>query len=1277
MRTLALPRTLPVAVASAALALALLPAIAAAQSGEQRLGLGTPITHVPNPGYGFDAGGGRSGMAEGDAFGGAVAIVVSGTAEECVYAVGAPGADSTGSRGVAPSTPGPRGGALFLMSEGNKAVLARVGNPNPIDDQDRFGACVVSSGTFVFVGCPGGRQGASGPRGGIVYVVQADVGQGQSFGTIVLTIANPAPHDGDEFGASIAALADGTVLVGAPGRALAGLDDAGSVWALFAGGVAGLAFEIENPLPVAGDRFGAAVAGASLQGSPVIYVGAPSATDPNVSGLRGGLVYLLDGDPLSVSFGEEAGGSPFAPADFDDGTNHTPALLDGARFGAAVAAATDFFVVGSPLEDIDDAGVHPDAGFYYFSNGIEADSSRAPEGILDGGRTGAAIALAEVTGGGFGQGPGGDLLTIDLPLFPGEAGAVFLVGVPDHTIAVGSTQTGDDVIGLFPRTGAVIVASGSSSNGLAEEYLFVNPRPDDLDNAAPGGNDVPGTGDRFGAAVAIAKLPFEGFVPPTEASLPAFALPPDSTPFMIAVGAPLDDDFGDILLSIPATRDAGSVFVVSRDVINDPPVPDFECGAVQFAPATESLAPFVVLSGSDGDPDGDPIILWRADAYMPDEDFGNTAAREDEDKASFTWGGQLFGQNPFSYVLTDGNGNYGRGYGCVNVIKSPISASQHFTTVLSTETFKSIDISVLATDPDARALRFESLSPLGGSAGGSIAIAGGPSLEFTRSTFDARGEFSAGYGVAAPYRQGAVTDNGLGQPPTLLVEDTTLFADSTVFLLVNTPPDAGDIFVDVLEDEMLPVDVTAFVTDPDLARTNAFSALNQTLTYGVVSPGSAAAVLVSGTGTIEISSVTADTTVFYSAFDGFEEDTTARIFVNFVPVNDAPSAPQAQLEVDEDTLLLLADTSVFAAIFDEDDTTFTIDGATVTSGPGTVTRTGAATTYAPALDFDGTAFFQVEFTDANSSGATNGAQSGTQSIRVVVRPVNDAPFFDGFDPDTTVFILEDTTLFFADADLLSQIADVDDTTFDVALGAVSGALPGTATHSTATAGTRFTPAANAFGDKRIEVTATDRNSAGRAPASPGALSVTKVVNLRVLPVNDAPVCADLAFTIPADTTVGADVTDDLPGTSDPIITDVDSAQFFLTAIGGTGVTLTAAGRVKTPHGTVTFEEGGARFTYTPDAGFAGDDEFTYTVVDGLQAVGTAVGPDLAPREGTGRVTISVIEGAPAPAAGDFAVRGGGRIFQGCAAGPEGAMNMAHVLGAMLALLAARARRRKV
>lgn len=159
-------------------------------------------------------------------------------------------------------------GSVYLMGT-DGTLLATVTNPAPGANAN-FGGAVAAIGSDRFaVGAALDDQ--AGTDAGRVYLYDRN-------GTLLRALAPPAPAAGDHFGASLAALGNRWLLVGATGRD-AGAIDAGTAY-LFDYDGTHLA-TLTNPAPVALDGFGQALAGAGdarlLAGVPGSDIGASDA----------------------------------------------------------------------------------------------------------------------------------------------------------------------------------------------------------------------------------------------------------------------------------------------------------------------------------------------------------------------------------------------------------------------------------------------------------------------------------------------------------------------------------------------------------------------------------------------------------------------------------------------------------------------------------------------------------------------------------------------------------------------------------------------------------------------------------------------------------------------------------------------------------------------------------------------------------------------------------------------------------------------------------------
>ncbi len=237
------------------------------------------------------------------------------------------------------ATPVIDAGSVYLFDGTTGASLLTIPNPAPAAG-DQFGASVAAVGGNILVG-------ANMDDPGVTPVT--DAGSAYLFdgatGALLLTIPNPAPNSGDQFGVSVAGVA-GNILVGAfqddPGATP--VTDAGSVY-LFNGTTGVLMLPIPNPDPADFDRFGISVGAVGSN----ILVGAHTDNPGGVT--DAGSAYILDG---------ATGGLLFTLA------NPAPAIGD--RFGVSVAGVGANALVGASM---DDPGATPvaDAGSAYLFNG--------------------------------------------------------------------------------------------------------------------------------------------------------------------------------------------------------------------------------------------------------------------------------------------------------------------------------------------------------------------------------------------------------------------------------------------------------------------------------------------------------------------------------------------------------------------------------------------------------------------------------------------------------------------------------------------------------------------------------------------------------------------------------------------------------------------------------------------------------------------------------------------------------------------------------------------
>ncbi|MEL7465022.1 MAG: tandem-95 repeat protein [Pseudomonadota bacterium] len=317
-----------------------------------------------------------------------------------------------------------------------------------------------------------------------------------------------------------------------------------------------------------------------------------------------------------------------------------------------------------------------------------------------------------------------------------------------------------------------------------------------------------------------------------------------------------------------------------------------------------------------------------------------------------------------------------------------------------------------------------------------------------------------------------------------------------------------------------------------------------------------------------------------------------------VTVDEAPDPVDDAIATDEDTPVALN-------ILDNDDVgdgvdTVTIDsippasqgviqytdggGNTITVAAGDeLTATEAATlTFVPAPDFNGVVA-PIDYTVTDLDGDEG---SATANITVEPEPEDDA--ITGTTPEDSPLTVNPLTgqeagtidnILIPSADLpdpatVGVFTYTDDNGNTVTL---DPANPDETLSETEAATLTFTPAPNFNGTvPTITTTVTDTN---------GDTS-TVTIDIEVTPVNDPPVADDESFTTLEDTPINIDVLDG----------DVDPDGDVLTITEVDGQPIAAGGTVPVANGTVTLENDGT-LTFTPDMGYNGPVDFTYTIED--------------------------------------------------------------------------------
>ena len=285
----------------------------------------------------------------------------------------------------------------------------------------------------------------------------------------------------------------------------------------------------------------------------------------------------------------------------------------------------------------------------------------------------------------------------------------------------------------------------------------------------------------------------------------------------------------------------------------------------------------------------------------------------------------------------------------------------------------------------------------------------------------------------------------------------------------------------------------------------------------------------------------ADSFTFVSVY-GPAESAPATVNVNVLDGDDAPTADEMSVSVDED-----ASVPVTLAGTDPEGSALTFE---VVGGPayGTLSGTAPNLVYTPLANYYGSDSFTYSVSD--------GAASSVGHVYVTVNGVNDAPSAEGQSLTTN----EDNYLLVT---LAGTDIDSGPLSFVVFAPPRHGTLSGTGAHLV------YTPNANYYGTDSFGFRASDGS------ADSGDVTVT----IEVRPVNDAPEATQQSVETDEDTP--ASIT--LSG-SDP---EGDALSYSI---------------VNTPtHGTLSGT--GPDVVYTPNANYHGPDNFTFRVNDGTVSSG--------------------------------------------------------------------------
>lgn len=361
----------------------------------------------------------------------------------------------------------------------------------------------------------------------------------------------------------------------------------------------------------------------------------------------------------------------------------------------------------------------------------------------------------------------------------------------------------------------------------------------------------------------------------------------------------------------------------------------------------------------------------------------------------------------------------------------------------------------------------------------------------------------------------------------------------------NLPPEAADDAATTSEDQSLTIDVLANDSDPE----------GNALTIASVTQPNAGTAAIVG-GQIQYTpdaNFNGSDSFTYTITDIGGKSATATVDVTITPVNDAPISDGDSVTTAEDTPVTI---NVLANDSDIDGDELTVVTANQGANGSVVINADQTVTYTPNTGFFGSDSFSYTITDGNG-------ETSTSEVLVTVDEQNDPPAAN-----------DDAVTTNEDADVLVNVLGNDSDSDGDALAIQSITQPSHGSTTIVGQQVRYSPNANFNGSDSFTYTIVD--TAGN--------QATARVNVTVTSVNDAPVASSESYVLDQDTTLNIDAPGVLGNDS-----DVD------------GDALTAALVAGPASGSLTLNADGS-FSYTPDAGYVGNDSFSYQAVDSAGAV---------------------------------------------------------------------------
>ncbi|MEM9342041.1 MAG: Ig-like domain-containing protein [Pseudomonadota bacterium] len=568
----------------------------------------------------------------------------------------------------------------------------------------------------------------------------------------------------------------------------------------------------------------------------------------------------------------------------------------------------------------------------------------------------------------------------------------------------------------------------------------------------------------------------------------------------------------------------GEVTLTLKDTANFDPVAEDDSATTAFDTEVE-----IDVLSNDSDLEGDTLAITSFSAPTQ----GGTVRIEDQgtddtsdDTLVYTPLAGFEGEDTFTYLVGDGNGGEDTATVTVTVEAQPNRAPDAVNDSASTGFDTPLTLNVLANDTDDDG---DTLSVTGVTQGanGSVVIDGTNVVYTPNAGFEGNDSFT--YTIS----------DGNGGTDTATVS-------VTVDAEPNTAPDAANDSAETDFETAVTISVLSNDNDVD----------GDTLSIIGVTQGANGSVAIDGTNVVYTpdAGFEGDDSFTYTISDGNGGEDTATVSVTVAEEpNTAPDAANDTAGTGFETPVTI---NVLANDTDDDGDTLSISGVTQGAN-GSVVIDGTSVVYTPDAGFEGVDTFTYTISDGNG-----GEDTATVEVTVDAEPntapdaVNDTAG-TGFETPVTISVLANDTD--DDGDALSIT--------DVTQGANGSVVIDGAS-------VVYTPDAGFEGDDSFTYTISDGN--GGTDTATVAVTVDAAPNTAPDAVNDM---AGTGFETPVTVNVLANDTDD------------------------DGDTLSVSGVTQGANGSVMID--GTSVVYTPDAGFSGDDSFTYTISDGNGGTDTA------------------------------------------------------------------------